>query len=79
MTVADEGAGIPQNELPNVFDNFHRVRKTDRKIAGTGLGLSVARGFVESFGGTLVAANREPGPGAIFTFRLPVARPQVGG
>src|SRR5262249_8787655 len=52
VTVEDEGSGIPPADLPHVFDKFHRVRKSDRKIAGTGLGLSVARGFVESFGGT---------------------------
>ena len=75
VTVADEGLGIPPPELPHVFDKFHRVRKSDRKVAGTGLGLSVARGFVESFGGTLVAANRDDAQGAIFTFRIPAPGP----
>jgi two-component system sensor histidine kinase KdpD len=72
VTVEDEGSGIPPAELAHVFDKFHRMRKADRKVAGTGLGLSVARGFVEAFGGTLSAANRLDRNGAIFTFRLPV-------
>jgi two-component system sensor histidine kinase KdpD len=77
ITIEDEGIGIPPSELPHVFDKFHRVRKADRKVAGTGLGLSVARGFVESFGGTLVAANRTSGQGAIFTFRIPALEMQA--
>ena len=72
ITVEDEGAGIPASELPYIFDKFYRVRKADRKVAGTGLGLSVARGFVESFGGTLTAGNREDGQGAIFSLTIPV-------
>jgi len=71
LTIEDEGPGIPPVDLAHVFDKFHRIRKADR-LAGTGLGLSVARGFVESFGGTLTAANRDGKAGAIFTFRLPV-------
>jgi two-component system sensor histidine kinase KdpD len=71
LTIEDEGPGIPPVDLAHVFDKFHRIRKADR-VAGTGLGLSVARGFVESFGGTLTAANRDGKAGAIFTFRLPV-------
>ena len=70
LTVADEGPGIPEVDLPHIFDKFYRVRKADHRVAGTGLGLSVARGFVESFGGTLEAANR-PGLGAVFTITLP--------
>ena len=79
VTVEDEGPGIPPAELANVFDKFHRVRKADRKVAGTGLGLSVARGFVESFGGTLVAANRQGRSGAIFTFQIPALEPEAKG
>ena len=72
LTIEDEGAGIPVSELPHIFDKFYRVRKADHRIAGTGLGLSVARGFVESFGGTLAAGNRGDRGGAIFTLTVPV-------
>ena len=45
-------------------------------MAGTGLGLAVARGFVEAFGGSLDAANRTDRSGAIMTITLPVAAEQ---
>ena len=67
LTVEDEGPGIPLSELPHIFDKFYRVRKADHSVAGTGLGLSVARGFVEAFGGTLAAGNRSDRNGAVFT------------
>ena len=72
ITVEDEGPGIPAAELAHVFDKFYRVRMADRRIAGTGLGLSVARGFVESFGGALAAGNRRAGCGARFELSVPV-------
>jgi two-component system sensor histidine kinase KdpD len=76
ITIEDEGPGIPVSELPHIFDKFYRVRKADRKVAGTGLGLSVARGFVESFGGTLTAANRDETGGAIFSLTVPLRKMQ---
>jgi len=72
LTVTDEGRGIPIAELPHIFDKFYRARKGDYGTAGTGLGLSVARGFVEAFGGTLDAANRTDREGAVFTLTMPV-------
>jgi two-component system sensor histidine kinase KdpD len=72
LTIADEGPGIPAAELSHIFDKFYRARKGDLGAAGTGLGLSVARGFVEAFGGTLDAANRGNAGGAIFTLTMPV-------
>ena len=76
LTVADRGPGIPLSELPHIFDKFYRVRKADHGVAGTGLGLSVARGFVESFGGTLAAGNRSDGNGAVFTLTIPINKLQ---
>lgn len=73
LTIEDEGPGIPPEDLSRIFDKFHRAKATDRRIAGTGLGLSVARGFVEAFGGTLEAANGTAGTGTILTVSLPVA------
>jgi two-component system sensor histidine kinase KdpD len=72
LTMTDEGRGIPVAELPHIFDKFYRARKGDYGTAGTGLGLSVARGFVEAFGGTLDAANRTDREGAVFTLTMPV-------
>jgi two-component system sensor histidine kinase KdpD len=72
LRIADEGPGIPQADLERVFDKFYRVRKSDSQRAGTGLGLAICRGFVEAMGGTIEAANRTGGRGAIFTLVLPV-------
>ena len=73
LTIADTGPGIPADEIERIFEKFHRAEAADRRIAGTGLGLAVARGFTEAMGGTLIAANRPEG-GAIFTFAFPVAK-----
>jgi two-component system sensor histidine kinase KdpD len=72
ISVADEGSGIPPEELDRIFDKFYRVQAGDRQRAGTGLGLAICRGFVEAQGGTIVAANRTDRSGAVFTIRLPV-------
>src|SRR5476649_1044094 len=73
VTVADEGPGIPPDALPYIFDKFYRAKASDSRIAGTGIGLAVARGFVEAFGGTLDAANRSDRSGALMTIALPIA------
>jgi two-component system sensor histidine kinase KdpD len=79
LTIADEGTGISVEALPHIFDKFYRAKAADRRIAGTGLGLAVARGFVEAFGGSLDAANRTDRIGAIMTITLPVApEPEAG-
>jgi two-component system sensor histidine kinase KdpD len=72
LSVSDTGGGIPPDDIELIFDKFYRVQSVDHKRAGTGLGLAVSRGFVESMGGTLSAANRSEGHGAIFTITLPV-------
>jgi two-component system sensor histidine kinase KdpD len=71
IEVADEGPGIPQSDLELVFDKFYRVHAADNKRAGTGLGLAICRGFVEAMGGTIAAANRLDGHGAVFTITFP--------
>lgn len=72
LEVADEGDGIPPDELESVFDKFYRAQKGDRVRPGTGLGLAISRGFVEAMGGTIAAANRSDRSGAVLTIRLPV-------
>lgn len=72
LTISDTGAGIPAGDVERIFDKFYRVQASDHKRAGTGLGLAISRGFVESMGGTLNAANRSDGHGAVFTITLPV-------
>jgi two-component system sensor histidine kinase KdpD len=73
LQILDEGEGIPQDDLENIFDKFYRVQKTDQVRPGTGLGLAISRGFVEAMNGSIVAANRSDRRGAVFTIRLPIA------
>ena len=79
LTIQDEGPGIAPDDLPHLFDKFYRAKDADRRAAGTGLGLAVARGFVESFGGSLEAANRKDGKGAVLTLSLPRASEEEHG
>lgn len=72
LRIMDQGPGIPAEYLDRVFDKFYRVQAADRKRAGTGLGLAICRGFVEAMGGSIAAANRTDGSGAVFTITLPV-------
>ncbi len=65
--VRDTGCGIPPENLPRIFQPFFTTKTEDR---GTGLGLPVARGIVESYGGMLVATSTV-GAGTTFTFDLP--------
>ena len=71
FSVTDQGAGIPAENLPFVFDRFYRVdRSRSRSTGGSGLGLAIAKQLVESQGGTIRAESR-PGKGSIFSFSLP--------
>ena len=71
LTVADNGTGIPEEDLPRIFQRFYRVDKArSREAGGTGLGLSIVSDTVQRRGGTVEAANR-PGGGAVFTVRWP--------
>lgn len=71
LTVADNGPGVPDSELPRLFEPFYRVdRSRSRDTGGSGLGLAIVRGAVESCGGEVSAANR-PGGGLAVTLRLP--------
>jgi two-component system sensor histidine kinase KdpD len=75
ISVSDRGPGIPSREPGVLFEKFYRGDQT--KTGGLGLGLSIARGFVEAHGGTVTAENRPDG-GARFTIALParMADPQ---
>ncbi len=61
VTVADDGPGIPDEVLGQVFEPFFRVDPARRKILpGAGLGMAIAREIVERFGGTIAIRNRAP-------------------
>jgi signal transduction histidine kinase len=68
VTIADEGAGIPDDALPRVFDPFFSAPER----GDTGLMLSIAYGLMHRLGGSISASNRPPG-GLMFTLRFPLA------
>ncbi len=72
ISVRDHGPGIPEEELPSIWERFHRVDKSrQRPEGGAGLGLAIAREIVIGHGGD-VAAQNDPDGGARFSFWLPV-------
>jgi len=71
LTVADEGPGIPRDKREEVFRPFQRLGDAP-KGDGVGLGLAVARGFVEAMHGRL-SIDDTPGGGASVTISLPIA------
>ena len=71
LSVADNGPGIPEEDLPRIFERFYRVDKArSRAAGGTGLGLSIVSDTVQRRHGTVSAANRKGG-GSVFTVRWP--------
>ncbi|WP_246802141.1 sensor histidine kinase [Ensifer sp. ENS06] len=68
LSISDTGSGIPDEQLASIFEPFYTT-----KPSGTGLGLSIARAIVETYGGTIWAANRPEG-GAVFRVVWPLAR-----
>lgn len=71
LTVQDTGVGIPQEELPRVFERFYRVRGTQgRSHEGTGIGLALVQELVKLHGGS-ISVSSQLGAGTTFTLRLP--------
>jgi len=72
LTIVDEGPGIPEELLEQVFEPFFRVDAARRKtMPGAGLGLAIAREIIERFGGQITLANRKPN-GVIQTVKLAI-------
>jgi K+-sensing histidine kinase KdpD len=72
VTVRDHGPGVPDEERERLFEPFARLGDRSGAVTGTGLGLSVARGFTEAMGGTLIADRDEDG-GLVMRLVLPLA------
>ncbi len=71
-TVIDHGIGIPQDEIPRLFDRFHRARNvSSRYYGGLGLGLYIAHAIVEAHGGSITVESSE-GSGSRFLLKLPL-------
>jgi signal transduction histidine kinase len=72
VAVSDTGDGIPHEHLTRLFDRFYRVDAArDREHGGAGIGLAIAKAFVEAHGGSIKADSGGPGAGSTFTFSLP--------
>ena len=70
LKVSDTGVGIPEEDLPHVFDDFYRA-KSGKKKEGTGLGLAIVHRLVQAHGGT-ISVESTLGKGTTFTVRLPI-------
>jgi two-component system sensor histidine kinase KdpD len=74
VRVVDQGPGIGATERARIFEPFYRGRSTGGDGAGSGLGLSIVKGFVEANGGT-IAVESLPGQGSSFVVSLPIELP----
>jgi len=75
VDIRDEGCGIPAADLDKVFERFHRVKRAEPRPRGSGLGLPIAKAFVEAFGGRIwVETPGLNGRGTRVAVRLPLSR-----
>jgi heavy metal sensor kinase len=70
ITITDTGIGIPEHDLPHIFDRFYQVDKS-RSSAGFGLGLSIARSIIEAHGGSITVESYQH-KGTTFLISLPM-------
>jgi signal transduction histidine kinase len=73
LTVADNGIGIPEKDLPHVFERFYRVERPGTEIRGTGLGLAIVARLVERMHG-VISISSEVGKGTTVAVEMPAAQ-----
>ncbi len=71
VSVQDFGIGMPGNVVSNLFQKFYRSHRSRETVAGTGIGLYISKGIIESHGGT-ISVRSEEGRGSTFTAALPI-------
>lgn len=77
LNVTDEGAGLTDSELPQIWDRFARGERTAAATNGSGLGLWIAKAFIAANGGKMNAISDGPGKGTTVSIELPVAQTTV--
>lgn len=72
INIADNGPGIPNDKLPNIFNRFYRIdNERTKDLMSTGLGLAIAKELVQAHGGSITVSSIEQ-EGTCFSVRLPV-------
>ena len=72
VKIEDTGCGIPEKDLPNIFERFYRVDQArSREMGGTGLGLAIVKETILAHGGKIWVESKE-GEGSTFYFKLPL-------
>jgi signal transduction histidine kinase len=71
VSVQDNGIGMPENVVSQLFQKFYRSHRSRETVAGTGIGLYISKAIVESHGGT-ISVRSEDGKGSTFTVLLPI-------
>lgn len=79
ISIRDNGVGIPEVDMPYIFDRFYRGEKSrSREYGGSGLGLAICKQIVQDHGGN-IGVQSESGKGTVFFFTLPIANTQGRG
>lgn len=74
ISIADRGIGIPDDDVPHIFDRFYTVSKArSRRLGGAGLGLSIVKTIIDKHDG-MIGVSSELGKGTVFTITLPKKR-----
>ncbi len=75
VTIADQGSGIPEDEIDRIFEKFYRSRSHER-TTGSGLGLAICKGFIDVHNGKIIAWNN-PDRGISISFTIPLLNSEV--